>query len=427
MTTRLNENVNYLDHWLSSRNSYQWLCFVATLDFNEEDFDLAGFASGEVIPTPEVDRVFEVFVHEYTHFLQHVTTLWGVWNACDYASVALLTGCGRARKDQGMLQRGQLLRGIIQQRFSAGGNRRIDTEVEDKASILKWGNVIAVVDTKAIRENMARCAAELYLGKGDEAIHETGKIFDGFHDRDGGVEWCSKAEYWVIFEYFYQAGFQRVGEGVLKLCTYLLNYECPETAFERFLHFISESSAGDLWENAEDWFRLASEKERRDDSLEKLEGRLRGIYVLGKKHGEEHDIVKEFGGFAGFLAGRLDPEGSVILDGISSVRFWAALVQKNGSPIIRFRNKSSVFGPMVKHQQALQNFCGMTEVLEKLGQEGFPCAFLDEFPICVTHKDESLCGRSPFRWIDKDNGCLFCNSMKALGMISSDEWKKPLW
>ncbi|MGZ0710096.1 hypothetical protein ACWPKO_17335 [Coraliomargarita sp. W4R53] len=396
---------------------------MATLEFKESEFDFAAFASGKAITTPLVDGFFEVFVHEYTHFLQNVTTCWGVLNVCEYASAVITIGCGRVAGDSEMIQKGYDLRNGISERLIQSKSVSESSGQPLTAFLFTKENLVSVVDVKAIRENMARCVAELYLGKGDEAIHVSGESFTGFHTTE--ARWCLKLEYWVIFEYFYHHGFQRVAEGVLKLCVHLLSYEFPEQAFSRFLDAIYEEAPCDLWDAVEVWFQSDTERAARTAFHQVLRTRLRALVDIGIKHGELIDIVKELGAFCGFILESLDCYGGIFLDRIEEMKlinFWAEKVQITGSPVLRFNDNTLIWGATISHQQALINLSGVTEVMQRLGQDRFSCRFYEEFPICTADKDFSLCGSKPYHSIDQDTGCLFCNSMKALGMTDSKDW-----
>jgi hypothetical protein len=425
--------IDYLDNWLDTRNSYEWFSLIATLDFGRDFIDLASFESGLGVPSPEADAFLPVFVHEYTHFLQNISTLWGALNLHDLIQVAFLISCGTERKNQQMKSLGWSKLQALYTRFKSTPAQSTNAglgaiEFNSGCSIpvkASNGNLSVLIDVKCIRENMARCAAELFLGKGDEAIHETGAQSKAFHSIDEGSQWCRQPEYWVLFEYFYAKGFERVAMGVLRLCTYLLNYQCPTSAFWRFSMWIKDCDRGDLWEIAERWYVTEIEIAARKQSWSSFTESLKATCKIGQEYGSENDIVKEFGALANLVDSNLKQDGSLFLDGIdeiSSLQFWAKRIRTAGSPVLRFHDQTEVWGATAAHKQALINLSGITEVLSKRGRSDFCCTFFRIYPICIATKDDHLCGTSPHKW-DTDHGCLFVNSMKILGMENGQNWQ----
>jgi hypothetical protein len=426
----------YSPFWNEEGRRYNWLSVVIKLDLNSSEFDLSNFAVEDFRPEKHQDAFLEPLIHEYTHFLQNIGTLWGARIFYDLIHRVLLSGCGRSRSNTKMVAKGEEIIESLKRRIpekksmssvSTEAGISFTWEIGINSVSISTGQMAASVDIRTICEAWARCASKLYLGWNDQLIHDHNARLPDFQDGVGKLRWSSAHEYWLIFEYFFQNQYQNVAVGVCQLCAYLMNYRDPESAFMRFADYKDKSDLDDVVELAKAWYSSHTEVGPRMQSWNETIHQFDETIRLGKEHGSSNTSVKEFCELAKFVRVNLREDASLFIEGIEEIRtleYWAKRLFKIGTPVLAFRDATVLWGPTKRLQQSFLNLMGIQEVLNRREAERFKCLFYQRLPICIAIKDDDACCTKPFMKGPSGDGegCLFCNSMTMLG-LSKDDWQ----
>ncbi len=394
--------------WANGGNRYRWLSLVIKLDLNSADFDLKDFAIENFRPEMHHDEFLGPVVHEYTHFLQNVGTLWGARMVYDLILGVFLLSCSAQNGDFEMKGDGSNLIKSVKGRIP--GVQLMTPLSTDLEYCFTWRIGISTVvistaclevsvDILSICEGWARCATKLYLGLGDDAIHEDNESFDTFHSGGGPKRWNQDYEYWILFEYFYQNGYQNVAIGLCRLCAYVMNYFEPAEAFLRFAHFSEGDDSDDLNDIAKRWYKSPSEIVPRSESWKSMIRKYDKLIELDRKHGKDNDVIRDLSRLAEYVRAVLSEDADIFLKGIDNIRtplFWAERFKSIGTPVLAFNDETVVWGPTKHLRPSFLDLVGMAEVMNNRESPEFACVFLDERPICIAVKDYSLCGRTPY-------------------------------
>lgn len=88
------------------------------------------------------------------------------------------------------------------------------------------------VGMKVIRESMAHMCSLLFQGRSDDEVHEFNETIS--RPAAGMPPFGAKAEYWMVFEYFYELGcYTDVARGVFRLTwkkSWMPNWKKKSTA-----------------------------------------------------------------------------------------------------------------------------------------------------------------------------------------------------
>lgn len=432
---------------------YDWQAQIINLGCSLADISLA---KDNITLTPEGEKSFSIFVHEYIHFLQNFSTAWGVPIFTDFALALMKIGASSAEDKSilylpldeskiknALLKEGLKMRHTVLERKERYS--RILTHLEgilapiefidpnDDYATLTNGRVTVQLGGKVIREHMANLGAQLFLRKSDSDIHTYNETLGGFHKN--GIKFSDQPEYWILFEYFYSLGmFDNLAKGIFHLAQMTLITLNPETALLRFINWFQQNKSGfasklDFVGVVEDWVQSSDELYFFYVGFEQSVKHCQEILDLSKRNLEKHDIFRFTYNIAEYALNNIQrTKGGRLLfssyDNFEIVDYWKKKVFEFGTGIVSYIDAVLIQGTRehcAKMEESFNFLLSSSLVMKMiLGNQRTICPFLEDIPIChAEFKGDENCWRNPFLMVEKNtNGrhCLFANGLLLMGL-----------
>jgi hypothetical protein len=441
---------DFLDQ-ASVGKSYDWLSLNINLSFNKSEIDIDAIVRKEK-PFGNSDNE-RLFIHEYVHYLQNFFCSWGglsfselilglnklgasslnelfqvslplklverenapLWNSgiYHYNKYGVMIDSDKGK--------------IIYESLVAYPNFLLK-ELSNNKLIINNGRISYEINNKTIREHMAELCSLLFLNYSDEQIHE--KFL-------GSKALCSSPQlldkepmYWIMFEYFYGFKFDKIAEGLVLLCNAALCSTVPVSTIIRFFQFLEEhnprTKSTDLYQIVSGFLGMPTELLSFSYSYYSVIKQIINNLALCSKH-FDHDFYKFTSVIFTNLLSNISKtySGKLIFQNPISFRnknTWIQLLEKTGTPIIRYKDKSPVIStPNPELIESLTYFLGVMKVLDSLQYNPkYGCPFHTEFNICkASFKDNDKCIHDPLSVknpIKDGKECLYQNAIELIGL-----------
>lgn len=394
-----------------------------------------------------------IFIHEYIHYLQNFSTTWGSTIFADFTFALIKVGASSAdNKDiiclpltetetnNPLLFEGLKLRKEVVSKI----NLYNEFEKEDGMEIhyklinvgksylsLTNGKISLPLSGKVIREHMAHLGTLLFLGKDDANIHEYNRTFNGFSPN--GNEFSNRAEYWIIYEYYYSFEiFTNLSKGLFNLMQKCLATNIPENTLKQFNDWLLTIKP--KLKNID--FNTLVEKWASKPFMEKVflldlvesKAHCQKILKIAAAHKHENHLLEFAYNILSYILDNIDSSsGGQNLynskDNFDSLTYWNNKVAKYGSGIVRYSDQTMIHGSTehcTKMEDSFLFLISSSFVINKIikNQKSL-CPFLEDMPICVAeYKGADDCYKNPFKMTKEssyEKKCTFANGVFLLG------------
>ena len=430
---------------------YDWENLILTAGTSEENLD---FKIRIADRNPVQLKSIQHFIHEYIHYLQNFSTIWGagvfsdLFIAYSKISVSKITGNQRftpplnnKRIENSLFDEGVKMRTEILQRLVKNDSFKYELKNEIKsisyyydAERIFFTNGIfdASVGIKAIREHMANIGSLLTLGYSDDEINYENNNCEQFLDDEKRL--YNYPEYWMIFEYFKSnyPNFKNIGRGIFYLCNECLTRANPDKAFFRFFDFFESNYdkhlvTKEFIDFVNQWMHSHIENQSIHASytltIDHLNQRLDYI-----NKNLQHDLPKHALPIVTMIKENLEKTkgGRKIFSNLlnfSDLNYWESILNQFGSCIISFNQEIKLFGNTEFIDNKLKPFMSFNSVtlaFRELNKNGcdFTCPFFIDIPICNSeYKQKDTCDKKPFELLKKQNLNSCCNLMAGIFLL----------